>query len=310
MNRNGRIFFGLLLVFFGIFLELETFSFIQFVYAEYKELSLKVIVSQNNNARVVEEINPRTIVSSINIQAISSNISHILATDEKNIVLATSQKANAIRIDTLGASHVVLTYDAINVINKTAGVWNLNYDGSNLDSTIVLPPVSDIISVSNVPIDIKGNTITMPAGQVSISYIVRTVTKDNFPVSWNGLIYQVQIITASTLQRFNFDHNSKSITMTLDSQAPVLAILPKSLIGGPYVVSLNGIPIEFKEYYQNATHSWMRVDPTGSGTLTITGKTVAVPEFPSAQSFIFVIALLIVTSIIIANKRALIKNLG
>jgi len=245
MNRNGRIFFGILLVFLGIFLAFETFSLVQLVYAEYKELSLKVTVSQNNNARVVEEINPRTIVSSINIQAISSNISHILATDEKNIVLATSQKGNIIRIDTLGASHVVLTYDVINAVNKTAGVWNLNYNGSNIDSTIELPPVSDIISVSNVPIDIKGNAITMPAGPVSISYIVRTVTKDNFQVSWNGLIYQVQIITASKLERFNFDHNSKSVNVTLDSQAPVLAILPKSLIGGPYVVSLNDIPIQF-----------------------------------------------------------------
>lgn len=297
MNRNCKFFFGVLLVFL-IPLVLE--PLIQSAYAEYKELNLKVIVSQNK-ASVVEEINPRIIVSTINIQAISSNISHVLATDEQNNVLITSQNENIIRIDTLGASHVILTYDA-NVLTKTSGIWNLNYNSTNINSTIVLPPVSDIISVNNIPIDIKDGTIVMPAGQVSVSYLIRNVSNDNFAVSWNGTTYPIQIITASKVEKFSFDHNSKSITLMLDNKAPMLVILPKSLIGGPYMVSLDANPTQFKEYYQNTTHSWLRVDPANSGIIKIIGKTVSVPEFFSVYLLIFAISM---TTLIFLNKKSL-----
>jgi hypothetical protein len=302
MSRNHKFFLGILLVFL-IPLVLE--PLIQSVYSEYKELNLKVIVLQNK-ARVVEEINPRIIVSTINIQAISSNISNILATDEKNTVLTTSQNGNIIRIDTLGALHVILTYNA-NILTKTSGIWNINYNSTDINSIVVFPPVSDIISVNNIPIDIKDGAITMPVGQVSISYVIRSVSSNNFAASWNDATFPIQIITASKVEKFGFDHNSKSIMLTLDNQAPMLVILPKSLVGGPYVVDLNGSPTQFKEYYQNATDTWIRVDPTSSGIIKITGTTVAVPEFFSVPLLIFVISMAIATLIFLNKKYITLK---
>ncbi len=302
MGINRKFFFGIMLVFL-IPIVLE--PLIQSVYAEYKELNLKVNVSQNK-ARVVEEINPRIIVSTINIQAISSDISHILATDEQNNVLTTSKNGNIIRIDTLGASHVILTYDA-NILTKTSGIWNIDYNSTNINSTVVLPPASDIISVNNVPIDIKDGTITMPAGQVQVSYVIRSVSDNNFVVSWNGTTYPVQIITASKVEKFSFDHSSKSITLTLDNQAPLLTILPKSLISSPYMVSLDGNPTQFKKYYENTTDSWIRVDPTSGGIIKITGTTVSVPEFFSIQLLILVISMAMV--LIFLNKKYTILKL-
>jgi hypothetical protein len=296
MSMNRKFFFGILLVFL-IPLVLE--PLIQSVYAEYKELNLKVNVLQNK-ARVVEEINPRIIVSTINIQAISSNISHILATDERNNVLATFQNGNIIRIDTLGASHVILTYDA-NILTTTSGIWNINYNSTNINSTVVLPPASDIISVNNIPIDIKDGTITMPTGQVKVSYVIRSVSNDNFAASWNGTTFPIQIITASKVEKFSFDHNSKSITLILDNQAPMLVILPKSLIVGPYVISLNGNPTQFREYYENTTDSWIRIDPTNSGVIKITGTAVPVPEFFLMPMLILVISMFM--TLIFLNKK-------
>lgn len=284
MGRNRKLIWRLLLI-SSIFLACELL--IQSVHAEYKELDLKITVSQNN-ARIVEEINPRTIVSTITIQAVSADISHILATDQDNTVLATSQSGNFIRIDTLGASHVTLTYDA-NIVTRNAGVWTINYNSSNINSTIVLPAVSDIVSVNNVPNDINGDRITMPVGPVSISYVIRTVSQHTFSAIWNQTNYSVEVITASKLEKFGFDHNSKSITMTLDEQAPALVILPKSLIGGQYAITLNDNPIQFKDYYQNTTHAWIRIDPLGSGMIKITGKTV-VPEFLYMPLLIFTIS--------------------
>ena len=259
-------------------------------HAEFAEKSLIITVSTGGVAKVIEKISPRTTISNINIQPISNKISNILATDEKNTVLSIAQKGNMIKIDTLGASRLTLTYNA-NVLDKTSGIWNLNYN-STIESTIILPPLSDVVSVNNIPIDINNDTVVMPAGQVSLSYTIRTVSANNFVASWNSVNYPVQIITASKVEKFSFDQKSKTIVLTLDNNAPILAIIPKSLIGGPFGVQLNDVPMEFKPYYQNATHSWIKIAPTSSGSLKIIGSTV-VPEFFSLPVLIFAIAIVI-----------------
>ncbi len=268
------------------------------VYAEFIENSLIITLSASGMASVTEKINPRITVSSINIPSISNKISNVLATDEKEIVLSSAQNGNMIRIDTLGASHVTLTYHA-DILNKTSGIWNLAYN-SDIQSTITLPSISDIISVNNVPIDIKNGTVIMPPGQVSLSYVVRNVTANNFVASWDNLNYPVKIITASNIGNFSFQQNSKSIMFSVDNNAPVLVIVPKSLLGGPYDVELNGNVVESKQYYQNSTHSWLRIDPPQSGSVKIVGST-AIPEFLSIPLLIFVMGTM--TIILIGRNR-------
>lgn len=298
--QSGKLIWSLILA--SIFLVLQPLT--QLVYAEYKELNLQITVSQDQ-ARVVEQINPRTIVSTITIQAISSDISHVLATDQDNVVLATSQSGNMIRIDTLGAAHVTLTYNA-NIVTKNSGVSTISYNGSNIESTVVLPLVSDIVSVNNVPNDISNNKITMPAGIVSISYVTRMVTENTLTATWNGTNYEVNVITASKLEKFGFDHKSRNIAFTVDEQAPALVILPKTLLGGQYTVTLNGNTTTFKDYYQNATHSWIRIDPSSSGTIKITGTTVAVPEFLSVQMLVFAMSM-IISLFVVAQRFSWLK---
>jgi hypothetical protein len=275
---------------------------INLAYGEYKELNLKIIVSPNK-AQVIEEINPRTIVSTINIQAVSQKISHVLATDEKNTVLTTSQNQNNIRIDTLGASHVVLTYDAY-VVNKTPGVSNVDYNSTNLQSTVILPTGSDIISVNNIPIDIQNNTITMPAGHTAISYVTRTVNQNNFVALKNGINYPVDVITASKIEKFSFNGQSKSLSMSIDNQTPLLVIVPKSLLAGPYNVEINGKQISSKDYYQNSTHEWIRIDPSDTGVIQITGSSAMIPEFFSTSLFVLAIT---ISAVIILQKKLLHK---
>ncbi|MDE1763305.1 MAG: hypothetical protein KGH88_03555 [Thaumarchaeota archaeon] len=298
--QSGKLIWSLILA--SIFLVLQPLT--QLVYAEYKELNLQITVSQDQ-ARVVEQINPRTIVSTITIQAISSDISHVLATDQDNVVLATSQSGNMIRIDTLGAAHVTLTYNA-NIVTKNSGVSTISYNSSNIESTVVLPLVSDIVSVNNVPNDISNNKITMPAGIVSISYVTRMVTENTLTATWNGTNYEVNVITASKLEKFGFDHKSRNIAFTVDEQAPALVILPKTLLGGQYTVTLNGNTTTFKDYYQNATHSWIRIDPSSSGTIKITGTTVAVPEFLSVQMLVFAMSM-IISLFVVAQRFSWLK---
>ena len=260
----------LIILLVGLFLPLS--------YAQSLENDLTITISTDGVARVTENLDPKITTSSIEIQLISDKISNMVATDEKNIFLNTAQNGDLLRIDSLGASQVTLTYNA-DIVSSTSGIWRVTYN-SSIQSTVILPPLSNIVSVNNIPIDIIDDSVVMPPGQISLSYTIRTVTENNFVVSSDNLNYFVQVMTASKVGDFKQD--SKSIMLTIDDNAPVLVLLPKAVISGPYEVQLNGNPIEFKQYYQNGTHSWIRIEPFESGSIKITGI-VTLPTEPEPE---------------------------
>lgn len=275
MHVRGRWFVTLLL-----FSTILPSLLLQPVGAQFTKDSLTIEVSKSGQAEVTEDITPRTTVSRISIKAIASNISSILAVDENNIVLSYSYSDGMIRIDTLGSSHVTLTYNAQIVTKKTSDTWELSYGSSDIESAIILPSGSDIIYVNNIPIDINENIITMPAGDViTVRYKTKSLAASNFLASWEDTNHVVQVVTVSKIYNFNFEQGSKAIILTLDAGEPILAIIPKSLLGGPYSVQgSDGSSISFRNYYQNSTHSWVRIEPNDSDTIRIVGTTV-VPEF-------------------------------
>jgi len=211
---------------FTLFIILLVGLFLPSSYAQSLENDLTIIISPDGVAKVTENLDPLSTISSINTQLISNKISNIVATDEKNIFLNTVQNVDSIRIDSLGASHVTLTYNA-DVISYKTGVWQLTYH-SNIQSTVILPPLSNIVSVNNIPIDIKDDTIVMPPGEISVSYTIRTVTENNFVVSSDNLNHILQVMTASKVE--DFKPSSKSIMFSVDNNAPVLVLLPKALV--------------------------------------------------------------------------------
>lgn len=233
----------------------------------------------DGQAKVTEGLFPSTTVSRIAVNAIASELSNILAVDENKVVLSFSHNGRSITIDTLGSANVTLTYNARIVDKVTSDIWELNYDSKGIQSTIVLPSTSEIIYVNDIPIDIVENVVTMPPGEIVLRYKIRSVDTMNFVVAWDKREYLVHIVTASSVQEFSFDQSSKSIALALDTGTPMLAIIPKSLLGGPYsVTSTAGDPLDFRQYYQNSTHSWIRVEPNDSNGVKIVGATV-VPEF-------------------------------
>lgn len=232
---------------------------------ESAEDSIVITISSDGEAKITQNLNPRSTVSGISVPAISDKISKILATDGNGIILQTIQKGNSISIATLGATEVNLSYDA-KIISKNLNIWNLSYNADR-EITVVLPPLSSIVSVNNIPIDIDDKAVTMPPGHISLSYTIRQVSSQNFDVSKEGKNYQIQIITGSKIADFEYRNNE--IHFGVDEKAPILVIVPKLLVPNPLDVSLNDNQVEFKPYYENSTSSWLRIDPYQSGNIKI-----------------------------------------
>ncbi|MDG6990948.1 MAG: hypothetical protein JRM99_05950, partial [Nitrososphaerota archaeon] len=84
---------------------------------------------------------------------------------------------NNITVYTLGASAVTLGYDTSSLTSKNGSIWTLTFAAAS-NSTVALPPLSTLSSVSGVPFDapysinLTGTSpeVTLPEGSWKIGY--------------------------------------------------------------------------------------------------------------------------------------------
>jgi len=234
------------------------------------EKNLVINISTKGDAKVIHILNTKSTISTVEVQPLSNKISEIVAIDDKGIILDTTQQGDSIRIDTLGATSVKLSYDA-DIVTSDAGLWRVTYT-ANDNTFITLPPLANIVSMNNFPIYVENNSLEMPPGQISISYDTSDATVKEFSVFSEGTQQSVQIMTGSKVD--GFIHDDGKILFRIDDNVPMIVRIPNSVISESFEVSLNGESIEYRNYFQDSTDSWLRIEPLESGTITITGKIV------------------------------------
>jgi len=238
--------------------------------SEAAEKNLVINISTKGDAKVIHILNTKSTVSTVEVQPLSNKISEIVAIDDKGLILDTIQYSDSIRIDTLGATAVKLSYDA-DIVTKDAGLWRITYT-ANDNTFITLPPLANIVYMNIFPIFVENNSLEMPPGQISISYDTSDATVKEFSVYSEGTQQSVQIMTGSKID--GFIHDDGKILFRIDDNVPMIVRIPNSVISEPFEVSLNGESIEYRNYFQDNTDSWLRIEPLESGTITITEKIV------------------------------------
>jgi hypothetical protein len=242
-----------------------TSTFLPSTYGEIPREQITIYIGNDETAKIMHKINSETFLSNILVQPLSNKISKILAFDENNVLLKTHPTDNQIRIDTLGASKVTLSYDAT-LVTKNDRIWRLEYE-SIITSTVVLPAASKIISLNTIPLDIVDDTYVMPAGNILISFTIEPLKTHRFVVREDGNSYPLVIITSANIE--NFIQESKSLQFDTDDNVPILAVVPKTF-SSTYQVLFNNEKIEFNEFNQNSTHYWIRMETPTPGTFLIT----------------------------------------
>ena len=92
-----------------------------------------------------------------------------------------------------------------------------------------------------------------------MSFTIRPVSSQEFFVPAGDLEYKVEAITAAKIEEFST--NPDEIQFIIKDKAIVLTIIPKEVMSNPDDASLNGEKVEFSQFHQNSTHSWIRIDP-------------------------------------------------
>jgi len=226
---------------------------------------LTITITADGKAKVNQILHPATYLSSINVEAVSENISKILATDEKNVLLGTTLEGNSLKILSLGAAKVNLSYEA-DIISYESGIFKVKYQ-NNKESTLILPPLSNLVGLNSIPKDIDDKTFRLSPGSISLSYSIREVGLQSFDVTSGGISHPIELITGAKIS--DFKGNNNEISFLVEDKATILAIIPTTLFEDVDDASLNGDDVDFKAYYQNSTHLWIRIDPHENGLVKI-----------------------------------------
>jgi hypothetical protein len=141
--------------------------------------------------------------------------------------------------------------------------------------------------------DKKGISIN-GGGYVNVAYYSEMPKKIQ-EVQWKEDKFNVEIITDSEIDEFNFDQESKSISFQVNEKNKFVTInMEEKLLGGPYVILLNDEQIKYSKYSIKENHISLSMKPESSGQITIIGTTV-IPEFsmfiPLIMGFVIILTL-------------------
>ena len=131
-------------------------------------------------------------------------------------------------------------------------------------------------------------------GSATIQYYSNTpkIIKE---VQWEENEFDVEIITDSKIDKFNFEQTSKSISFQVNEEDKfVTIIMSEELLGGPYLIFLDDEKIKFNKTMKNENNIVLNIKPEVSGEIVIIGTTV-IPEFsmfiPLIMGFVIILTI-------------------
>jgi len=175
--------------------------------------------------------------------------------------------------------NAIVKYNIKNVFWKSDGISKLDI-GYPKSFGIKFEEKTEFIFLNNNLIqlnDKKGISIN-GGGYVIVEYY-NEIPKIVKEVEWEENKFNVEIITDSEVNGFNFEQITKSISFEVNEKNKKYSIiLPEELLGGPYLVLLDDEKIHYQQQVKDEKNVLLSIMPQSTGEITIIGTTV-IPEF-------------------------------
>ena len=135
----------------------------------YTVSSLVLTVYGDGYVGVSYEILPDDYTSQITLPLLGSHYENVIVEDENGNPLNYQLENGTLLIYTGNSELVNVSYYTPDLTSKKGIVWTLSVS-SEEPFTVVLPESAIVVDLSDIPLEIAGNSITMPPGNQSISY--------------------------------------------------------------------------------------------------------------------------------------------
>jgi predicted DNA binding CopG/RHH family protein len=215
------------------------------------------------------------------VHLFSGTISNLVVTNEMG-----EEKESGIANDGLGNQSVfvlpskensIIKYNLENIILKD-NLFSTQFSYAEKFS-IVFDDQIEMIFVNNnvIFLENKKGISVNGGGEINIEFYSNS-PKMIKEVQWEENKFDVEIITDSKIENFNFDQTSKSISFEVNEENKYVTIsMSEELLGGPYVILLDAEKIQYSKSEIDG-YVTLSMKPETTGEITIIGTTV-IPEF-------------------------------
>ena len=280
------------------------FSLILVIPTSYAQLTIGADAEQKSIQMKLDTngtVSVKHVVSSSNmpvtVKLFSGAISNLVITnetgeDKSNTGIATDLQGNQSIVIFPSRQNSSIEYNLENIIPKD-NLFTIQTSYTETYS-VIFPDEIEMIFLN-------GNTILLEnkkgvslnyGGSATIQYYsnIPKITKE---VQWEENKFDVEIITDSKIEKFNFEQTSKSISFQVNEENKfVTIIMSEELLGGPYLIFLDDEKIKFNKGKKGENHVVLNMKPNVPGEVVIIGTTV-IPEFsmfiPLVMGFLVVL---------------------
>jgi hypothetical protein len=193
--------------------------------------------------------------------------------DEKEFGLADDGQGNASITIFPTKSNTIIKYDLEDASTLYENLWTVRVGYSETYS-VVFPKEIDLFFLNNVIIELvdKNGISVNYGGDVVIQYYDK-IPKIIEEVSWEQNKFDIEIITNSKIDNFNFNQESKSITFDINEKNKFLTIsMEEELVGSPYVILLNNEKILYNKSLNKENYVLLSMKPQAVGEITISNS--------------------------------------
>jgi uncharacterized membrane protein len=142
---------------------------------EYTPESLLVTLFTDGKALIEYRLRTDVTVPTISVPLFGTTFEQVIVIDDRNQPVDNRIEGNDLVVDTFGASDVLITYTAPDLVSKTGRLWTFAID-SPIDISIKLPGDSTIIGMNQIPSSIRPSEeeylVVMPSGHTEVSYVI------------------------------------------------------------------------------------------------------------------------------------------
>ena len=232
------------------------------------------------------EINVKHIVKASNIPStlylFSGEISNLVVTNEVEVEIQSGigndEKGNMSIMVLPSQQNTIVKYNLENMIlNDNLFKTEISY---NEKFSVIFDESINLIFVNDniIFLDNKKGISVNGGGNAKIEFYSNE-SKMIKEVVWEENKFDVEIITDSEIQSFNFNQPEKSLSFQVNDENKFVTItMSEELLGGPYVILLDDEQIKYTKFVQDGGMISLNLKPETTGQVTIIGTTV-IPEF-------------------------------
>lgn len=151
---------------------------IPLVSAEFTVSDLELTIYRDGYVEVYYQIIPSDYVVQISIPLLGKDHENLIVEDENGNPLNFEVSGNNVIIYVNNAQLIKILYYTPDLTSKHGLVWTLNVS-SPYPFKVVLPENSVVVDLSDIPLSISSNVISMPPGNQSISYTLEYNAEKN-----------------------------------------------------------------------------------------------------------------------------------